>query len=146
MTAFALVAQLVISAPATHDGLQLKTIVEPGPIRSAREQVTVTAEVTNVSERPMRIVFQPSGPQPLVLFVDGEAHELPHGFARAALVGWVELKPGEHVAERTSEAIDVARAHTFSWRYVSSGGPYGRPLERCWKGTLTTPPFTRPPR
>jgi hypothetical protein len=125
------------AAVASRDGLALSMRLRAGPVRDG-QRVTAVAELKNVGPRPMRIVWAPSGDQPLSLFVDGEEHKLPPVPATAATIGWIELAPGGS----TSDSLEVVLApgpHQLRWQYAVERGPYGRPLERCWTGRLSTP-------
>jgi hypothetical protein len=129
--------------------------VEPGPedlalrvgsvhgdaLRGGEQLVSVTAELRHAGERTFRIVWQPSGEQPLLLIVDGKEHPLPIGPSTAALLGWIQFYPDQRRSETTSLTLPVG-PHTLAWRYRVDAGPYGRPLENCWKGVVTSPTVT----
>jgi hypothetical protein len=127
----------------TRDGLTLSLELHGGSVRDG-QQVTAVGRLRNTSGKPMRIVWERSGEQALTLFVDGEEHKLPFGVSTAALLGWVELAPGE---SRTASLPLVLGPgpHTIGWRYAVDRGPYGRPVERCWSGKLSTEQAVRVP-
>jgi hypothetical protein len=109
-----------------------------GAIRGGEQQLTVNAELRNASPYPFRIVWEPSGEQPLALIVDGKDRALPIGPSTAVLLGWVYMNPDDH--RDISMAIDLpVGRHEIAWRYRVEVGPYGRPMENCWTGTLVTP-------
>lgn len=139
MVALLLSAILDLVAPAPTVGLQLTLSLTGGAVRDG-QIVDVKAELKNLSGKALRVVWKPSGEQPLTLFVDGKEHPLPFGIATAALRGWVELKPGESVTE-DERLVLAPGAHELSWRYTARQGPYGRPLERCWTGRLQSAPL-----
>ncbi len=120
----------------TRDGLALSLELRGGAVRDG-QQVTAIGRLRNVSGKPMRIVWERSGEQALTLFVDGEEHKLPFGIATAALLGWVELAPGE---SRSAEVplVLAPGPHTVRWQYVVDRGPYGHPVEHIWSGKLAT--------
>jgi hypothetical protein len=126
---------------AVAGGLELALSYLGGATRGGAQRLLVRAKLTNVSDQPVRIVWQPSGEQPLSLLVDGETEPLPLRPATAALIGWRELAPGESVSDSLSLILPVG-THALAWRYVVVKGPYGRPLTRCWTGTLITPTRT----
>jgi hypothetical protein len=135
-------AVLDLMAPtgqAVSGGLQLAMTLTGGAVRDG-QVVTVRAELKNVSKKVMRVVWKPSGPQPLTLLIDGHEHAMPLGISTAALLGWVELKPGESIADQ--EPVVLAPGpHQLFWRYVVTRGPYGRQLEHCWTGTMKSTPL-----
>ncbi len=122
------------TARTVSAGLQLTMSLTGGAVRDG-QLVAVRAELKNVSGKAMRVVWKPSGEQPLTLLVDGNEHALPFGISTAALMGWVDLKPGELVTDE-ERLVLAPGTHELSWRYTARSGPYGRPLERCWTGTL----------
>ncbi|MBI2518980.1 MAG: hypothetical protein HYV97_01125 [Bdellovibrio sp.] len=124
----------------SQNGLLLALSIERGQVRGGREKLTVQAELKNVGTQPLRVVWRPSGAQPLSLFADKVDHALPPGDSLSARMGWLELKPGTSVMEKTTIILPVG-THELSWQYSVDKGPYGRPLENCWTGILTTPPL-----
>jgi hypothetical protein len=127
--------------PVQEDlALTLRSVMG-GAIRGGGQQVVVKAELRNASDRPFRIVWEPSGEQPSVVVVDGRDIALPIGPSTAALLGWVQLEPGGRREIVATVDLPVGR-HQISWRYRVEQGPYHRPLENCWTGTLVTPAAT----
>ncbi len=122
---------------ATRDGLALKLSVDDEPNEFGNDQVTVTGTLANTTKKPLRVVWDVSGEQPLTLFVDGKEHKLPPGPAKAALQGWTDLAPGESRTASLTISLPPGH-HQLRWQYTVERGPYGHPLERCWTGRLST--------